>query len=247
MIAGQRSGVSHIPCWLITDTRSFHRYVVGGHLPIPKIPGAPVPTGRTVPQAWLDSGWCVGGRRSTSWRSDRRAAGQLRRTAARFNELARKGHDDDFNRGDSVYDNYYGDPTLPNPNLYPLTTPPYLGVPDHPRRSRHIGRSAHRRARPGAALRRHGDRRAVRGGQHLRGGHGPQLCRCRGHHRPGHDVRLRRGQAHRRPSRKPRHPTDIRRIRRTSEVSNEDLAVLRVSAAAAVGVRTTSTSCSRTA
>ena len=52
-------------------------------------------------------------------------AGQLRDTAERFNELARSGHDDDFNRGDSVYDNYYGDPTLPNPNLYPLGKPPY--------------------------------------------------------------------------------------------------------------------------
>ncbi|MCV7081738.1 hypothetical protein H7H37_11155, partial [Mycolicibacterium insubricum] len=36
---------------------------------------------------------------------------QLRRTADRFNELARAGHDDDFDRGDSAYDNYYGDPT----------------------------------------------------------------------------------------------------------------------------------------
>jgi predicted oxidoreductase len=35
------------------------------------------------------------------------------------------GHDDDFNRGDSAYDNYYGDPTLPNPNLFPLGKPPY--------------------------------------------------------------------------------------------------------------------------
>jgi len=127
MIAGQRSGVSHIPCWLITDTRSFHRYVVGGHLPIPKVPGAPVPTGRTVPQAWLDSGVV---RSATTL--DELAVhigvppAELRRTAERFNELARKGHDDDFNRGDSVYDNYYGDPTLPNPNLHPLTTPPYL-------------------------------------------------------------------------------------------------------------------------
>ena len=50
---------------------------------------------------------------------------ELRSTASRFNELARKGHDDDFNRGDSVYDNYYGDPTLPKPNLYPLGDPPY--------------------------------------------------------------------------------------------------------------------------
>ena len=47
------------------------------------------------------------------------------RPPTRFNELARRGHDDDFNRGDSAYDNYYGDPTLPNPNLYPLGKPPY--------------------------------------------------------------------------------------------------------------------------
>ena len=56
MIDGQRSGVAHIPCWLVTDIRSFHRYVVGGHLPIPKIPFAPVPTGRKLPKAWLESG-----------------------------------------------------------------------------------------------------------------------------------------------------------------------------------------------
>jgi len=126
MIDGQNSGVTHIPCWLITDHRSFNRYVVGGHLPIPKIPGAPVPTGRKVPKAWLESGVV---KAAGSW--DEMAAkigvpaGQLAETAARFNELAHKGHDDDFNRGDSVYDNYYGDPTLPNPNLYPLGDPPY--------------------------------------------------------------------------------------------------------------------------
>jgi 3-oxosteroid 1-dehydrogenase len=126
MIDGQKSGVTHIPCWLITDHRSFNRYVVAGHLPIPKIPGAPVPTGRKVPTAWLDSGVV---KSAMSWeematRIDVPAA-QLRETARRFNDLARTGHDDDFNRGDSVYDNYYGDPTLPNPNLHPLAGPPY--------------------------------------------------------------------------------------------------------------------------
>ncbi len=126
MIDGQKSGITHIPCWLITDHRSWNRYVIGGHLPIPKVPGAPVPTGRKVPPAWLDSGVV---KAATTW-DDMAAkigvpASELAETARRFNELARKGHDDDFNRGDSVYDNYYGDHTLPNPNLYPLGDPPY--------------------------------------------------------------------------------------------------------------------------
>ena len=126
MIDGQKSGVTHIPCWLITDQRSWNRYVIGGHLPLPKIPGAPVPTGRRVPAAWLESGVV---KAAMTWDEMAAKIGvpapELSRTASRFNELARKGHDDDFNRGDSVYDNYYGDPTLPNPNLYPLGEPPY--------------------------------------------------------------------------------------------------------------------------
>lgn len=126
MIDGQRSGVTHIPCWLVTDHRSWKRYVIGGHLPIPKIPFAPVPTGFTMPAAWLASGVV---KAASSW-DDLAAqidvpAEALKATAARFNELAEAGHDDDFQRGDSVYDNYYGDPTLPNPNLHPIGKPPY--------------------------------------------------------------------------------------------------------------------------
>jgi hypothetical protein len=126
MIEGQKSGVSHIPCWLITDHRSWNRYVIAGHLPIPRIPGAPVPTGRKIPATWLESGVV---KAATTWDEMAYRIGvpspQLTETARRFNELARKGHDDDFNRGNSVYDNYYGDPTLPNPNLNPLGDPPY--------------------------------------------------------------------------------------------------------------------------
>lgn len=123
---GENGTAQHIPCWLITDIRSFRRYVVAGHLPIPKIPFAPVPTGRKVPREWLESGVVHEGH---SWEELAAKinvpADQLRATAERFNMLATKGHDDDFNRGDSAYDNYYGDPTLPNPNLHPLGRPPY--------------------------------------------------------------------------------------------------------------------------
>ena len=126
MIDGQNTGVTHVPCWLITDIRSFHHYVVAGHLPIPKIPFAPVPTGWKVPRAWLESGVVM---EANSFEALATKIGvpplQLLLTAQRFNELARNGHDDDFNRGDSAYDNYYGDPTLENPNLHPLGEPPY--------------------------------------------------------------------------------------------------------------------------
>ena len=198
MIDGQRSGVTHIPCWLITDIRSFHRYVVGGHLPIPKVPFAPVPTGWRVPKAWLDSGVVKEGNSFEELAAKIEVpAANLRATAERFNELARKGHDDDFNRGDSAYDNYYGDPTLPNPNLYPLSKPPYYAFQIILGDLGTSGGSAHRRIRPRAPRRRQRRERPLRRGQRVRCRNGTKL-RGRGrHHRPGHDVRLRRRQTHR--------------------------------------------------
>jgi 3-oxosteroid 1-dehydrogenase len=56
-------------------------------------------------------------------------ATNLKGTIERFNEFARNGKDEDFGRGDSAYDNYYGDPKVkPNPNLFPLENPPYYAV-----------------------------------------------------------------------------------------------------------------------
>jgi succinate dehydrogenase/fumarate reductase flavoprotein subunit len=122
MIAKQASGT----CWLITDQRSWERYVIAGHLPLPRIPFAPVPTGGAMVEAWLRAGVVKQGR---SWAELAAAIGvpadALERTAQRYDEVAATGHDDDFGRGDSAYDRYYGDETLPNPNLAPLAGPPY--------------------------------------------------------------------------------------------------------------------------
>jgi 3-oxosteroid 1-dehydrogenase len=46
-------------------------------------------------------------------------------TVERFNKFARAGQDLDFHRGENVYDNFYGDPRFPNPNLRDVITPPF--------------------------------------------------------------------------------------------------------------------------
>jgi 3-oxosteroid 1-dehydrogenase len=126
MIEGQASGTTYMPCWLITDAHSWRRYVVAGHLPLPQIPFAPVPTGPAMVEAWLQEGVAKQG---SSLAELAAAIGvpaeALERTAARYDEVAAGGHDDDFGRGDSAYDRYYGDETMPNPNFAPLHGPPY--------------------------------------------------------------------------------------------------------------------------
>ena len=126
MIDGQRSGVQHIPSWYITDDWSWRRYVIFGHLPIPWIPFAPAPTGHRAPKAWRDS---------DSFRTARTLdelaaaigvpAEALRETVDRYNADASTGVDREFHRGESAYDRYYGDITLPRPSLAPLRGGPY--------------------------------------------------------------------------------------------------------------------------
>jgi 3-oxosteroid 1-dehydrogenase len=55
-------------------------------------------------------------------------ASALRETVDGFNRFARDGKDADFGRGDSAYDNYYGDPTLPHPTMDVIDSAPYYAA-----------------------------------------------------------------------------------------------------------------------
>ena len=98
--------------WFVFDQAYKNRYVIAGAV----FPRAP------IPQAWYDAGIA---HRADGVDGLAKGLGvdaaALSSTITRFNELAANGIDDDFGRGASRYDQYYGDPTnVPNPNLRPL-------------------------------------------------------------------------------------------------------------------------------
>ena len=109
----------NVPAWLIFDQRYRDRYIFAGLQP-----------GQRIPKKWLDSGVIVkAGTLDELARVTGLPAEQLRATVKRFNRFARTGIDEDFHRGESAYDRYYGDPTnKPNPNLGEIGHPPFYAA-----------------------------------------------------------------------------------------------------------------------
>jgi 3-oxosteroid 1-dehydrogenase len=115
VLAGHQTGVSHIPCWQIIDSVAWKRNIIAGHLP-----------GLPMPKPWIKAGTAfTAGSVEGLARQIGVDPATLRRTADRYNGLVDGGHDDDFGRGESAYDRYYGDPSYPNPNLAHVVKPPF--------------------------------------------------------------------------------------------------------------------------
>ncbi|WP_410620312.1 3-oxosteroid 1-dehydrogenase [Amycolatopsis sp. cmx-8-4] len=109
----------HIPTWLVFDQRYKDRYMFTGVGPRQPLPGR-----------WFKAGIAV---KSSSLAGLAEKidvpADALEATITRFNGFARTGVDEDFQRGLSTYDHYYGDPrNKPNPSLGPLDKAPYYAV-----------------------------------------------------------------------------------------------------------------------
>jgi 3-oxosteroid 1-dehydrogenase len=108
----------HDPIWFVFDRKAKNRYQFGGVMP-----------GQTFPGDWFTSGLM---HRSDSVEELASGIGvppaSLRETVCGFNGFARNGRDTDFGRGDSAYDNYYGDPTLPHPTMDVIDSAPYYAA-----------------------------------------------------------------------------------------------------------------------
>ena len=109
----------HIPTWLVFDQRYKDRYMFTGVGPRQPLPGRWFKAGIAVKSSSLEG---------LAAKMDVPPDG-LSATVERFNGFARTGVDEDFHRGVSKYDHYYGDPrNKPNPSLGPLDKAPYYAV-----------------------------------------------------------------------------------------------------------------------
>ena len=113
------AAVPHIPATFIMDGRYRRKYIFGTLFPL-----------QPVPASYLESGYF---KRGDTLEELAHRCGldpqALVATVERFNRFARRGVDEDFQRGESAYDRYYGDPTVkPNPCLAPLEKPPFYAV-----------------------------------------------------------------------------------------------------------------------
>lgn len=114
--------VPAIPAWLIVDAKHRRFYPFG------PLPPAITPASATGPQFLVRADTL----RELALRIGVDPDG-LERTVERFNRMARSGQDEDFRRGESAYDRFYGDPRVrPNPNLGPLDRSPFYATAVYP-------------------------------------------------------------------------------------------------------------------
>ena len=122
----QPGGGGTVPTWFVFDARYRGKYALG-----PIFPGPPSFDRSIRPsmRAILRSADSVGALAEKIGLP----AATLVETVETFNRNAEAGRDPDFQRGESLYDRYYGDPAFkPNPCLAPLAKAPFYAIPIQP-------------------------------------------------------------------------------------------------------------------
>ncbi|KAH8646128.1 FAD binding domain-containing protein [Xylariales sp. PMI_506] len=113
-----------VPSWLITDKKYFDRYMLNEVLP----------RNKKSLRAALDSGRLITASTLADLATKIGVDGvQLQKTVTRWNDMSKKGVDEDFGRGSTSYDKFFGDPLVkPNPNMGPIDTAPFYATLIYP-------------------------------------------------------------------------------------------------------------------
>jgi 3-oxosteroid 1-dehydrogenase len=127
MYAANEPAAPTVPSYLVFDARYRRSYPVGPLGPSKLQPDSAV--GRRLRREFLHKAATL---RELAEKIGVDAEG-LEQTVQRFNEQARVGRDDDFQRGESAYDRYYSDVKVqPNSSLAPLTEAPFYAIAVYP-------------------------------------------------------------------------------------------------------------------
>ncbi|MCU0091370.1 FAD-binding protein [Pseudomonas koreensis] len=122
MYANNREGAVSVPCWMVFDAEFRRKYPCGALLP------GYAQRDWQLPEHLRDYFFKAPDLQNLAANIGVDAAGLLR-TVQRFNGMAVRGYDEDFHKGESLFDRYYGDPSVqPNPCLAPLFKGPFYAV-----------------------------------------------------------------------------------------------------------------------
>jgi succinate dehydrogenase/fumarate reductase flavoprotein subunit len=104
----------NIPAWMIFDERVHQKYTIFTMFPGAEPTDPPFKWANTLKELAEKTGIDAEG---------------LEETVKKFSENAKKGKDPEFNRGESYFDRFYGDPDWkPNPTLGPIEKPPFFAI-----------------------------------------------------------------------------------------------------------------------
>lgn len=123
MIEDHKRTGANLPCWMIFDATYRKLYTAGGILPSMVVPD------RKIPRDWWDQYlYKADSLEHLAGKIDIDPAA-LCATVQRFNGYARSGVDEEFQRGQSSYDKYFGDPRMgPNPCLGAVESAPFYAI-----------------------------------------------------------------------------------------------------------------------
>ena len=122
MLAEHAKGHGGVPAWIVFDANFRALNPMG-----PLMPASAVPDSK-LRKSWLNNVYWKGETLAELAAQIGVDAGGLEDSARRMTAYARSGKDLDFDRGGNVFDRYYGDPRLKNPNLGAIDKGPFYAM-----------------------------------------------------------------------------------------------------------------------